>query len=293
MLEFFDAVFTNPHASFLRNALIAGVLAGISFSVVGTYVVARRIGSIAGAIAHCVLGGIGAAIYLNRIYGWQWLDPLYGAFVAGVVAALVIGLVSIYAKEREDTIIAAIWSTGMAIGFLFVAKTPGSGVDLMRFLEGNILLVSREAIVWVIVLGAVVIVSSILFYPKFVAICFDAEFAQLRGVQSNLLYLFLLILTAISIVLLASVIGILMVIALFVIPPALASGFTRQLWQVMIGSVIICTLLIVFGMAISYGQDLPSGPTIVVLAGILYFVGTFAGIAARKLIGRPRADASP
>ena len=63
MLEFFEAVFTNPHASFLRNALIAGVLAGISFSVVGTYVVARRIGSIAGAIAHCVLGGIGAAIY--------------------------------------------------------------------------------------------------------------------------------------------------------------------------------------------------------------------------------------
>ena len=292
MIEFFDAVFTNPAAGFLRNALIAGILAGISFSVVGTYVVARRIGSIAGAIAHCVLGGIGAAFYLQRSYNLNWLDPLYGAFVAGVVAALMIGLVSIYAKEREDTIIAAIWSTGMAIGFLFVARTPGSGVDLMRYLEGNILLVSQDAIFWVIVLGAVVIVSSILFYPKFVAICFDSEFAQLRGVRANLLYLFLLVLTAISIVLLSSVIGILMVIALFVIPPALASGFTRQLWQVMIFSVVICTLLIIFGMAISYGQDLPSGPTIVVLAGILYFGGMFGGIVLRKLFNRSRAGAA-
>ena len=175
----------------------------------------------------------------------------------------------------------------MAIGFLFVARTPGSGVDLIRFLEGNILLVPPAAIKWMIILGIVVILSSVLFYPKFVAICFDPEFAQLRGVRANLYYLFLLVLAAVSIVLLSSVIGILMVIALFVIPPALAAGFTRKLWQVMLASVAICTFLIVVGMAISYDRELPSGPTIVVLAGTVYFLGTLLGIFIKKSI-RPK-----
>ena len=90
--------------------------------VVGSYVVARRITYIAAAISHCVLGGIGVAVYLNAARGCRWCDPMLGALVAALAAALVIGLVSLYARQREDTVISAVWAVGMAIGLVFLSR---------------------------------------------------------------------------------------------------------------------------------------------------------------------------
>ena len=116
-MEFFSAVADFP---FLRHAVIAGLLAGVACGVVGTYVVVRRITYIAGAIAHCVLAGLGIARYLQVVHGWP-VPPQVGAVVAAVVAALIIGFVSLYIREREDTVIGAVWAIGMAVGILFIA----------------------------------------------------------------------------------------------------------------------------------------------------------------------------
>ncbi len=124
MSDFFKALI-DPDIPFLRYALLVGLLSSISLGVVGSYVVTRRITYIAAAIAHCVLGGIGAALYLDKVIGWTWCDPMYGATAAAILSALIIGLVSLYAKQREDTVISAVWAMGMAVGVLFFAKTPG------------------------------------------------------------------------------------------------------------------------------------------------------------------------
>ena len=105
---------------FLRYALLTGVLASVACGVVGTYVVARRISYIAGGISHSVLAGMGAARYLETVHHWNWLHPLHGAVAAALAAALVIGVVSMRAREREDTVIGAVWAVGMAIGVLFI-----------------------------------------------------------------------------------------------------------------------------------------------------------------------------
>lgn len=89
MSEFLQAV---SQYSFLQYALAAGLLASVACGVVGTYVAARRITYIAGGIAHSVLGGLGAARYLQVTQGWEWLHPLYGAVVAALLAAVIIGL---------------------------------------------------------------------------------------------------------------------------------------------------------------------------------------------------------
>ena len=89
---------------FLQNAILAGILCSISSGIVGTYVVLRRITYIAAAISHCVLGGLGAAKYLSVVYGWTWLKPVYGAVVTALIAALIIGWISLRAKEREDSV---------------------------------------------------------------------------------------------------------------------------------------------------------------------------------------------
>ena len=135
MVEFFQAV--SSHA-FMRNALIAGVLASVACGVIGTYVVTRRISLIAGSLAHSVLGGMGAAYYLKTVNGWTWLHPLHGAVVAALAAAMIVSLVRIYGREREDTVISALWAIGMAIGIMFIVRTPGYKTDLMTYLFGNI-----------------------------------------------------------------------------------------------------------------------------------------------------------
>ncbi len=268
MFEIIEAL-GSPDIPFFRYAFLLGLLASVSFGIVGTYVVAKRISYLAGAIAHCVLGGIGAGLYLQHQVGISWFDPLYGALIAALLAALIIGLVSIHAKQREDTVIGALWATGMAIGLLFIAKTPGY-VEPMNYLFGNILLISKTDIWLVLSLNLVVVTITLLFYHKLLAVCFDEEFARLRGLNSNFYHLLLLCLTALTVVLLVRIVGIIMVIALLTLPAAVAGTFARTLGRMMLGAIFCCMLFVSTGLGISFIHDLPSGPTIILVAAGAY-----------------------
>ncbi|MCX5675292.1 MAG: metal ABC transporter permease [Planctomycetota bacterium] len=269
MSEFLDAA---AHYAFVQYALLAGVLAGVACGIVGTYVVVRRITYLAGGISHCVLGGIGAALYFQRVHGWHWLTPLVGAIIAALAAAMIIGLVSLRAKQREDTVIGALWAVGMAVGVLFIARTPGYSQDLMSYLFGNILMVSPGDLWLMAALDALVVVLGLVFYNQFLAVCFDEEFARVRGMRVEFYYLILLGLTALTVVLLVTVVGIILVIALLTLPVAVAGHFARRLWQMMALATVFSILFTTAGLAISYKPDLPAGATIIVLAGAVYLV---------------------
>ncbi len=281
MAEFITAL--GRH-SFLQYALLAGLLASLACGVVGTLVVVRRISYLAGAIAHAVLAGLGAARYLQVVHGLAWAEPMAGAVVAGLIAAVVMGLVSLRAGEREDTIIGAIWALGMAAGVLFMAATPGYGSDLMSYLFGNILMVSGSDLWLMAGLDLLVVAVVGLFYHRLLAVCFDEEFARLRGINVELQFILLLCLTALTVVLLSAVVGIVMVIALLTLPAAMAGRFLGRLWRIMAGAVVICMLLTSGGLALSYGWDLPSGAVIIVLAGAAYLV-----VTALAVVGPTRA----
>lgn len=269
MSEFLDAVVRHP---FMRAALLMAVLSGVACGVVGTYVVTRRISYIAGAVAHCVLGGLGAARYCQVAYGWTWFHPLIGAALAALMAAAIIGLVSLRAREREDTIIGAIWSVGMAIGVLFIWKTPGYHEDLMSYLFGNILLVS-PADLWLMgILDVLILGVGLLFYNQFLAVCFDEEFARLRGLHVEGYYLLLLAMTSLTVVVLLKVVGIILVIAMLTLPAAVAGFFSRTLFQMMVFATGLCILLTTGGLAASFGPSLPAGATTILLAAGLYLV---------------------
>ncbi|MCF7811272.1 metal ABC transporter permease [bacterium] len=280
MADFLTALF-DPHVPFLRYSLLAGFLASFSFGVIGTYVVARRISYIAGAISHSVLGGIGAGLYLQSRFNCWWCDPIILAAVTALGAAIIISLVSMRAKQREDTIIGSIWAFGMAVGLLFIAKTPGY-IDPMSYLFGNILLITRSDIWLILGLDLLVIGIGILFYNKFQAVSFDDEFALLRGIKVEYYYTLLLCLTALTVVLLIRVVGIVLVIALLTLPAATAGNFTKRLWQMMIISVIFCALFTSAGIVASYSLNTPSGPTIIVIAGLVYMVVIFLRNLLRK-----------
>lgn len=268
---------------FLQYALLSGLLAGVACGVIGAFVVVKRITYIAGGISHSVLGGMGAAVYLEKAAGWQGMDPLYGAVAAALLAALIIGVVSLKAKQREDTVIGALWAVGMAVGILFISRTPGYNTDLMSYLFGNILMVSRSDL-WILLgLDILVLIICAAFYNQFLAVCFDSEFALLRGLRVEVYYLLLLCLTALTVVVLVTVVGIVMVIALLTLPTAIAGLFSVTLRQMMVISAVLCMAFTTLGLVVSYEPNYPAGATTIVIAAASYLLALIAKSCLSRL----------
>ncbi len=282
MSEFLSAL--SEH-DFLQTALLAGLLASIGCGVIGTFVVVKRIAFMAGGIAHSVLGGMGAALY----YG---LDPLLGALAAAILAALLIGTVRLFWKMQEDTLIGALWAIGMAIGILFIAKTPGYAADLMSFLFGNILLVPTRELWFMGALDLALILTVALFYRQLLAITFDEEFARLRGVPVVFFYLLLLCLVAVTVVLLIQVVGLILVIALLTLPAAIAGHYVHSLGGMMVIATLLGGLFTSFGLGLSYAPDLPAGPTMILLAGGVYVLSALLSRVLTRRSARRWATAA-
>ena len=244
---------------------MGGILASIACGIIGSYVVVKRIGYLAGGIAHAVLGGMGIAYYLGR-------SPIEGALVAAIVFAFILGWVSLRMQQQEDTIIGALWAGGMAVGILFISKTPGYNVDLMSFLFGNILMIASEDLYWIAGLDALILVIVFLFYKQFIAVSFDEEFAWLRGIPVERFYLLFLSLVALTVVILIQIVGLILVIALLTLPAAIAGLYVRSLNLMMVLATLFGMVFTTGGLALSYQPDLPPGPTVILLAGALYLL---------------------
>ena len=266
-----QTVLFAPEWGFLRFALLIGILISPALGVIGTLVVTRRISSLAGASAHAALGGFGLALFLQRACGLAFVTATAGALAGSLAAALTVGVVSICAKEREDTVIGAVWAIGMSVGLLFLDHTPGY-VDWQSYLFGNILLLSQQDLYLTLALDVAVIVPTVLFFPQLLAMLFDGTYASLRGVKNNLIYLVMLAMTAVTIVLLINLVGIMLVIALLTLPAAAAGCCTSRLKNMMIVAGVFNAFFVIAGLVISSLLSLPSGPTIVVISGIVYVV---------------------
>jgi zinc transport system permease protein len=276
MNEFFTALLAQP---FLQSALIAALLASVGCGVMGPYVVVKRITFIAGGIAHSVLGGMGAAVYFH-------FDPLAGALVAAILAALLIGWVRLQWQAQEDTLIGALWAIGMAVGILFIAKTPGYQTDLMSYLFGNILLVPKESLWFMAALDVLLLIVIGAYHQQFLAVVFDEEFARLRGIPVTFFYLLLLVLVAVTVVLLIQVVGLILVLALLTLPAAVAGHYVHSLGRMMVLATLLGSVISVLGLALSYSPDLPVGPTIILLAGVVYMISALSTRAVARYRAR-------
>jgi len=263
-MDFIDAL---TRYGFLQGALVARLLASIGCGVMGSYVVVKRIAFIAGSIAHSVLGGMGIALYMGS-------DPLIGALVAAIIAALLIGGIRLYWKQQEDTLIGALWAIGMAIGVIFIAKTPGYQSDLTSYLFGNILLVPHSSLWFMVGLDVVLLAIVWAYHRQLLAVVFDEEHAHLRGIPASFFYLLLLVMVALTVVLLIQVVGLILVLALITLPAAMASHYVNSLHRMMWLATLIGMLMSFIGLAVSYPTDLPTGPVIVLVTGLAYVLSS-------------------
>lgn len=270
-MDFFRDWGDNP---FLWNGLWAGLLAGMACGITGPYVITKRIVFLAGAIAHVAVGGIGIALWLNyRFPTWfGFLQPIHGATLIALAAAIMIGIVNEKYAERSDTIIGAMWAVGMALGILLIKFTPGYQGELMTYLFGNLAFVSRSQLTWIALLNALVVVTTLLFHKQFLAVCVDEELARLQKVPVTSVNLLLLCLVALTVICLTSVVGLILVIALLSLPAATIGRFVVGMPAMILGSVILSCLLTTLPRIAVYGTAASPESVIVLAAGAVYLV---------------------
>jgi len=269
MIEFWFALKTNP---FLSMALFAGLAAAFASGIVGPYVVSKRIVFISGSISHAVLGGIGIFVFLNYITGLTIFNPLIGSLVSAIFFGFIIGASHLYYKEREDTVIAAIWSFGMAIGVIFIAVVPNTNKKLMDFLFGNLLWAGPSELKMLLALDAFVLLVCLICHKRFLAISFDETQSYLQKQPVTFIYFILLTLVAITVVLMIQTIGAILVIAMLCLPAAVANLFTRQLSKMICLSVILSLFFTFIGIYLSYSFNWPPGATIALATALIYFL---------------------
>ena len=214
---------------FFQNALISTLLIGISCGLVGTYIVAKRMVFISGGITHASFGGLGLSYYLG-------LSPMLGATAFSILSALGILFLSDSKKLKEDSLIGIFWSAGMAIGILFIYLTPGYAPNLMSYLFGNILTVTREQIILSVVLCLGIILFFARFYRPLFYIAFDKEYSRTHHVHVNRIDIAITLIIALCIVLSLKLAGIILVISYLTIPQAIAGIFYKNFKQQLLAS---------------------------------------------------------
>jgi zinc transport system permease protein len=265
---------------FFRHALIAGLLASVACGVIGSFVVVKRMTSISGGLSHAAFGGLGLGYLLG-------FSPMLGATIFCLIGAVIIGVVSQRQRESLDTLISMVWSIGMALGVLFIAMAPGPVPDLNSYLFGSILFVPLEYLLLVAVLDLVIVGCVLLCFKELRAISFDEEFAEVVGVPAEGYFLLLLALTALGIVTLIRVVGVIMLIALLTIPAVIARQWSGSLKKMIYLATLISALCTTFGLFLSWwfsfslNIQAPTGPLVILLAVLLFGLSCGARFLAR------------
>ncbi|NMB77750.1 MAG: metal ABC transporter permease [Methanomicrobiales archaeon] len=265
--------------TFFQNALVAGILASIACGIIGTYVIIRRMVAISGGISHAAFGGIGIGYYLG-------IEPLLGALVFTTGAAITMGELEQKAHQHMDTLIGAVWATGMALGILFIYLSPGFAPDLFGYLFGNILLIPRSELLILASLVVVIVITVGLLFYDLLAITFDEEYATVTNLPVTTLTRILLVLIALTVVMLIQVVGIILVIALLTLPAAISREFSGDVKTMMICAAALGMAFTTTGIFLSAALNVPSGATI-----ILVSAGVYAGVLVLKRFHKNRSRA--
>jgi len=248
----------------LLHPILASFLLSIAIGIIGTLMLINRSHYIAASIAHGSYGGIGIAIY----FGFSILLP---TTLFAVLLALILAFITYNHKERSDTLIGVIWAVGMSVGIILTDLTPGYHSDLMSFLFGDILMVPDTDLIFMAIVDVLLIIMIGFLYHRFLAIFYDREFAELIGLRVKTIHTLLLIMMALTVVMSIRSVGLILIIALFSIPPFIAEKFTQKLYQTMILASILAFIFCLLGLFISYQFDISATPSIIMIAAMAFF----------------------
>jgi zinc/manganese transport system permease protein len=280
----FDALFAPfLDFSFMRRALVACLALGLGCGPVGVLLMLRRMSLMGDALSHAVLPGAAVGFL---VAGFSLSAMSLGGFAAGVTVALLAGLVTRFTGQREDASFAAFYLISLALGVLIVSLR-GSSVDLLHVLFGTILAVDDASLLLVASIASLSLLTLAVIYRPLIVECFDRGFLQSVQARGTLYHLAFLILVVLNLVAGFQALGTLMAVGLMMLPAAAARFWAQEVWSMTAIASGIAVLSGYVGLLLSYHYNLPSGPAIVLTAGMAYLLsvvlGTQDGLIVRFL----------
>ncbi len=251
--------------TFFRNAIAGISIISIAAAIIGSYIITRRMVSIAGGITHACFGGLG----LGYFFG---INPIITASVFAIASSIGVEWMSARHKVREDSAIAVVWALGMAIGVLFVFLTPGYVPELNSFLFGNILTISSKDLWLFGIFTTILIIFFIAFYRKIIAIAFDRDYAKVSHLPVKTISYIMTIFIAICIVLTIRLIGIMLLISMLSLPQMIAEVYCHKFKSIIISAIIISFITGIIGLLVSTVMDVPCSATIVLILVIFFII---------------------
>lgn len=248
--------------SFMQRALVAGIIIGIICPLIGIFVVLRRMSLIGDSLSHVALSGVAAGL-LAGIY------PLGTALLFSASAALAIEKLRKSYEDFAELAIAIILSLGISIAVVLISFAKSLNVDLMSYLFGSIITVSKTDVYMIIGLGLIIVAFVKLFYKELFFITFDEEAAKIAGVPVKIINLLFIVLVAMTITVSMRIVGILLVSSMMVMPVATSLQIARSFKQATFLSIIFAEISVVFGVLISYYLEIAPGGTIVLFSVLM------------------------
>lgn len=248
--------------NFLQTALITSILVGIMSGIIGSFIILRGMSLMGDAISHAVLPGVAVAYMLG-------LNLLLGASIFGILAALLIGVVTLKSKLKNDTAIGIVFSSFFALGFILISLAE-STTNLHHILFGNVLAVSDSDLITTAIVFSIVLVFVVTFYKELLITSFDNTFAKAYGLKTQIMhYALMLVLTLVTVTALQTV-GIILIVAMLITPAATAYLLTNRMSHMMIVAAIFSVISSVVGLYLSFTFNWASGPAIVLTAAIFF-----------------------
>ncbi len=267
-MNFFDTYIIEPlQYEFIQRALVASITIGISCGLIGTYIMLRRMSLIGDALAHAVLPGV---VISFMVAGKGELSLFVGAVIAGIVTSLLIGFVNRNSKIKEDASIGIIFTGAFALGVLLVSQLKQVHIDLSSYLFGDVLGVSTGDIILSMIIMFVILLCIILFYKQLLITSFDPTMAMTIGISVTIIHYLLMSLLSMSIVAGLQSVGVVLLVAMLITPPATAYLLTDSLKKILVLSSLLGVLSSVIGLYLSYHFNFSSGASIVLVAVFLF-----------------------
>lgn len=249
---------------FVRNAIVIGILTGILCPVVGSYLIVQRMALLGDVIAHCVLPGLSISFFLG-------IDILIGAFASGITSAFIIAWIRSQSRVKVDAAMALTFSSFFALGVVLITVLRNK-IDLDSFLFGDILGVTTTDIYRTLTIALLILCVIRVFYKELLFYTFDQTGAKALGLPVDTIYFGFMAVITLTIIASMQAVGVILVIALLVGPALTAYLLVKELHHMMTVGAVIGAIASVIGVYISYYNNLPSGPSIVLVSTTLFLV---------------------
>ncbi|WP_020673920.1 zinc ABC transporter permease AztB [Amycolatopsis nigrescens] len=263
--------------SFVERALVAGILVSLVCALVGTWVVLRGMAFIGDAMSHGMLPGVAIASLAGG-------NLLIGAAVSAGVMALGVTALSRTRRLSQDTSIGLLFVGMLAAGVIIVSHSQSFAVDLTAFLFGDVLAVSSDDLIGLVIAFVIVAAVSLLGHRSFVALAFDLRKARTLGLRPGLANALLLTLVTLTIVASFRVVGTLLVFGLLIAPAAAATFWARRIPAIMLYAALLGILATVTGLVVSWHWGTAAGATIAAAAVLIFFVSALLSLLRQRFL---------